>query len=155
MRVVTTIEGIDTLREAFKTAPKKTRALLGDAFKAAADATAADARNNVHVKRGDLRDAIGFDGRGVSWRAGVRVYSVEARGGASSHRYPSVYGHFEEYGTNDTPAHPFMRPAAEAERGRLPGRLRDVAAKLESAMARGTLGGTVGSRARDSRGRFI
>jgi len=43
---------------------------------------------------------------------------------------PAVYGTWEERGTSRTGAHPYMRPASEAEAARIPGRLRVVAALI-------------------------
>jgi len=74
----------------------------------------------------------------LSWKAGVEdveiVDRATGRRTASSHLNPSVYGRFVEYGTNDTGAHPFMRPAADGERERLPNRLREMATKLPRAV---------------------
>jgi HK97 gp10 family phage protein len=62
-------------------------------------AIASEARARVHVASGELRDSIHVDGD----------YIVA---GDSD----TFYGHFEEFGTVHSPAHPFMVPAAEARR---------------------------------------
>lgn len=131
------IDGLDDLRAMLKSAPKKARALMRTMLKESAEAVAAHARNTVHTDRGDLKAAITVNGRGLSWAAGVakRDSPIVARFGSSgrpggtstAHGYPHVYGWFEEFGTSDTPAHPFMRPSAEAESTQIIGRLRNVA----------------------------
>jgi HK97 gp10 family phage protein len=139
---VARIDGLDKLRAMLKAAPKKARALMRDMLKESAEGVAAHARNTVHEDRGDLKAAITVNGRGLSWAAGLEKRSAPissrgrvVRGTSTAHGYPHVYGWFEEFGTTDTPAHPFMRPAAEAEANRIPGRLRAVAAGIESKAA--------------------
>jgi HK97 gp10 family phage protein len=137
--VVVSIDGLDALRAMLKGAPKKARKLMRTMLKESAEAVAAHARNTVHEDRGDLKAAITVNGRGLSWAAGIEKRSTPitsrgrvVRGTSTAHLYPHVYGWFEEFGTNDTPAHPFMKPAAEAEGNLIPGRLRAVAAGIES-----------------------
>jgi HK97 gp10 family phage protein len=66
-----------------------------------AETIKADARRNVHVITGNLRDSI------------VREKVKEKH-----HRIVvgMSYGAFEEYGTRFRPAHPFLRPAVERAR---------------------------------------
>jgi HK97 gp10 family phage protein len=138
--VVAKVEGLDKLQRMIQNAPKKARAVLSPMIKESAEAVAADAKRNVHRDAGDLANAIGVAGRGISWRAGVedeyiptRRMSAGGRGrGNRAHANPAVYGQWEERGTSRTGAHPFMRPAAEAEANRIPGRLRVVARLLET-----------------------
>ena len=67
--------------------------------------------------RGDLIRAIEARGRGLSWRVGITDASIPSRGGDHSHQNPYVYGVWYELGfqTRGIPAHPYMRPAADAE----------------------------------------
>lgn len=139
MNIVAKIEGLDDLSRALKAAPRQTRELLrDDVISKTAEVAARVAKTNVPRETSDLYHAIGFDGRGLSWAAGIRNISMiqRARGGKAdpSHINPSVYGRFVEYGTSDTAAHPFMRPAADGERAKLPSRLRAMAAKLPKAV---------------------
>jgi HK97 gp10 family phage protein len=55
-----------------------------------------DARARAHVDSGEMRDSIMVDGD----------YIVAG----------AFYSAFEEFGTSDSPPHPFMVPAAEANR---------------------------------------
>lgn len=136
---VATVEGLDKLQRMLKNAPKATRKLLTAMIKESVTAVAADARRIVHKREGDLANAIRVFGQGISWRAGVEDENVPSRRrgpsagrgrGNTAHMNPYVYGRWEERGTSRTNAHPFMRPAAEAEATRLPGRLRELAARL-------------------------
>lgn len=68
------------------------------AVKAGAEAIAENAKNRVHVRTGALRDSIAVN------EASDGVYYVVAG---------ELYGIFEEFGTSDTPSHPFLVPAAE------------------------------------------
>ena len=136
--VVSKVEGLDKLQKALKDAPKATRKLFYPMLRASAEAVAADARRNVHRREGDLARAIKVFGRGLSWRAGVEDEHVPTRrvtGGGTgrgnrAHGNPAVYGTWEERGSSRQNAHPFMRPASESEANRIPGRLREVAARL-------------------------
>jgi HK97 gp10 family phage protein len=112
----TRIEGIDQLQRELAALPTKVREVVRDAVTDAAEAVASDARATVPVVTGALRDSIttevGSDGLSVQVSTGLD------------------YGQFVEHGTSRMPAQPFMLPAAEAERGRLPGRLRDAGQRL-------------------------
>ena len=140
--VVASIDGLDKLRAMLKSAPKKARKLMREMLKESAEAVARHARNTVHEDRGDLKAAITVNGRGLSWAAGIAKGDAPTpgrgrvvKGTSTAHLYPHVYGWFEEFGTARTPAHPFMKPAAEAEGNQIPGRLRAVAAGIESEAA--------------------
>jgi hypothetical protein len=68
--------------------------------------------------RGDLANSIASQGKGLSYRVGILDISLPWRGGHNTaHWNPWVYGVWYEYGfvTRKIHAHPFMRPAAEAE----------------------------------------
>ena len=138
--VVSKVEGLDKLQRMIKNAPKVARKVLAPMIKESAAAVAADARRTVHKREGDLASAIKIFGRGISWRAGVEDEQVGTRRvtgggygrGNRAHGNPAVYGTWEERGSSRQDAHPFMRPASEAEANRIPGRLRVVAAVLET-----------------------
>jgi HK97 gp10 family phage protein len=138
-RSVARIEGMAPLIKALQDTPKKARKMLAAMLKESAEATAKDARRLVPVDRGDLKAAINVYGKGTLWRAGVEDENIESRrrkGGTGtaqpSHLNPFVYAHFVEYGTSRHSARPFMKPASEAETQRLPGRLRVLAALIET-----------------------
>lgn len=73
-----------------------------------AEAIEAGAKGRAPVNTGALRDAIHVEKRGEG------SYSVVA--GDSD----VFYGHLVEHGTTKAPAHPFLIPAAEAERNHIP-----------------------------------
>lgn len=73
----------------------------------AAQAIAAGAKSRAPVDSGDLRDSIHVE------HVDEGVYAVVA--GDSD----VFYGHMVENGTVRTPAHPFLVPAAEAEKDNL------------------------------------
>lgn len=82
-----------------------------------AQAIASRARAAAPRDRGDLQATIGADGRGLTYRVGIRDVTIPSRGGTSAHQTPWVYGVWYEYGftTRRIPTRPFMRPAADAE----------------------------------------
>ena len=67
-----------------------------------ADAVASGARASAPVDTGALRSSISVSGTGTTAQVTTGV----------------DYAIFQEYGTHKMPAHPFMTPAAEAQRGR-------------------------------------
>jgi HK97 gp10 family phage protein len=96
------IDGLDKLRQAFKNAPTEVRKLLRPVVLERATKLAETARRIVPVVTGELRDSIKV----------VPTRSVAARVIATAgHALPI------EFGTERNNAHPFMRPAAETNRG--------------------------------------
>lgn len=106
------VEGVAELRKQLRALPRKLRDGAAAAIAEAAGAVKADARSLVRVDEGDLRDGIGvrIQGDGLSAQVGVTDNDL-------------YYGPFQEFGTSSIPPKPFMTPAAEAERRRLPGRI--------------------------------
>ena len=131
-KVVATVDGLDALRKALVATPKATRRLLRDMLEASAKDVAKLGRQHAPHDRGDLQNAITVLGRGLTWRAGIQRGSVGGRRGHRTDLDPSIYGQFVEFGTSDTTAHPFMKPAAEGESTQIPGRLRRVAREIEN-----------------------
>ena len=87
--------------------PQITAALAGKvdiAVRAGAERIAADAKTRVPVNSGKLRDAIHVE------RDAPGRYAVIAGDNTA------FYGHLVEFGTSKTAAHPFLIPAAEAQR---------------------------------------
>lgn len=69
------------------------------------------ARQRVHVITGHLRDSIAVSTpKSSTGQASGDFRMIEVRATAP-------YAGFEEEGTRFRPAHPFLRPAVEAERG--------------------------------------
>ena len=75
------------------------------AMRLGAEQIANTAKANVHVQSGGLRDAIHVEDTEV-------LTGYEVVGGDGD----AYWGHFEEFGTNDTPSHPFLIPAMESEK---------------------------------------
>jgi HK97 gp10 family phage protein len=109
------VDGLPALRRLQTAVPAAIRRQLDPALRAGAQAVAADARSFVPVVTGTLQRGITSDGTvaGVSGPA-------------------AAYAHFVEYGTSRQAARPFMRPAARREADRMPGRVRTVAARIET-----------------------
>lgn len=102
------------------------RAALRKAAKPIVDA----ARANVPIKTGELRKGISVKVDRVRGNDAIQQAVIKVRPGpyraSKSERAENtyqvgsrrdVYGAFVEFGTSDTPAHPFMRPAWDAEGG--------------------------------------
>lgn len=104
------VDGADQLQAKLDALPEKIRERARQAVAAAADAVQADARAEVPVDTGALKDSITVENSGLS-----------ADVSAGEH-----YAPFVEFGTSTRPAQPFLTPAAEVERGRFPDRIRDA-----------------------------
>lgn len=99
-----------------------------------AQAVATRARAAAPRDRGDLQAAIGYDGRGLSYRVGIRDVTIPSRGGTNTaHQNPWVYGVWYEYGfvTRRIATQPFMRPAADAEE---PGFVEGIASLVRTSL---------------------
>ena len=102
--------------------PVQERALF-----AGAEIIAEDARARVHRRSGGLAVSIKVSREQAHYGPSASSGTVGLAGGGLSHGGVTVYigpaapdgfyGHMEEFGTIDTPAHPFMRPAIDAKRG--------------------------------------
>lgn len=77
----------------------------GEATKATAKTITLRAKTLVPVRTGTLRDAIAYEMKGNNAYVGIEAGS------------PAInYWYFVEFGTVDTTAHPYFRPAAESGR---------------------------------------
>jgi HK97 gp10 family phage protein len=99
------------LKRELKELPDELRKGIRKAVRSSASAIRTGARKRVPVDSGDLKKSIRFKTDRDGLGAVVKV-----------HEY---YGHFIEFGTSSIPAHPFLRPAAEAERKAFPTRISD------------------------------
>jgi hypothetical protein len=120
MRVSFELQGLKGLQDALKRSSSAVKARAADAMEDTAHAVQAHARMFVPRDKGDLARAIQMDGRGLNWRVGVVDARISSRGGSNAaHLNPAVYGIWYEYGftTRNIQSRPFMKPAAEAERG--------------------------------------
>lgn len=99
------------MRSETNAATKAILSALEGAVDESARAIRDEARRLVPRDTGRLADNITANVDGLSAKVGV--FDDE-----------SYYGQFVEFGTSDQPSQPFMTPAVEAERKRLPDRLR-------------------------------
>jgi HK97 gp10 family phage protein len=125
MNITVEITGLKGVEDALAQAgPKLAKRAMRKALKAGADKFVADAKARAPIlktptknrRAGDLRDAITsvikLSPKQESGRA--RVGPKYTGKGADD---PGVYGLFQEFGTKDSPAQPFMRAAFDKEKG--------------------------------------
>jgi HK97 gp10 family phage protein len=113
-----TIKGLGDLEKKLRKLPQVVQAAGGRAVKAETEETRDDAKRGAPVLSGELRDSI---------TAEYEAKKLRGRAAATSD-----HAGFVEHGTEDTPAQPFMQPAAERARRRFPGRVRtEIKAELE------------------------
>lgn len=109
-----TVEGVARVRRELDAAAAAATQAATRALREAAEAVQRDARGAVRVNTGALRDGID-----VAYVDGGRTAEVGTRD-------PDLYyAAYEEFGTSNRPAHPFLRPAAERARTRLGRRVAD------------------------------
>lgn len=105
------------LREKLKALPEDMRKSYKKSLREAVMAVRRDARELVPERTKELRRSIRF--------------KVAKDGLSAIVRPTAYYGGFVEHGTESMEAQPYMRPAAEAERKRFPGR---ISADLRAAL---------------------
>ena len=114
MAETVTIEGLERLRDRLEELGEQIRAAAEKAIRDAADAVRDDAREQVRVDTGKMRNGL---------KAYVRKSDLTAEVGW---RDPKLYyAKFQEFGTTRISANPALTAAAEAERRRLPGRVSE------------------------------
>lgn len=106
------VTGLAQTRAALARVGAQIRAAAEEATDEAAEAMADQMRADVPVRTGQTRSEIGV-------RDGDQPGTKEV--GA----FDSDHGGYVEFGTEDTPAQPFVTPASEAERRRFPDRVGD------------------------------
>lgn len=111
------IKGSEDLERKLRELPDVVRAAGARAVRAETEETRDDAKHGAPVLSGELRDKITaeFDAKKIRGRAVAT----------------SKHAGYVEHGTEDTPAQPFMEPAAERARRRFPDRVRtEIKAEL-------------------------
>lgn len=108
------VEGVGNMRSAFDRAIATIELATGRAVDESLDGIRDDAQDEVPVRTGTLKDGIQSetDPGGLSGVVGVVGEASE-------------YAPFVEFGTSRQPAKPYMTPASERERRRLPRRIRE------------------------------
>lgn len=128
--------GAASLDKLLEGLPKKVaNKILRDALRKAGKIVQAEAKARAPVDEGELK-------RSITVRKGKR----KRKGSQSVVIFPDqnkfkddFHGPYVEYGTSDTPAQPFMRPAFEATKDQALAIVRsDVIAGVQSARANGT-----------------
>jgi HK97 gp10 family phage protein len=114
------IKGMIAARKMFASLPEHQRDLVVDVHTQSAAAIVRAARGRVRKRTGLLARSIEYS---VSERTGFGQVGI-AKGQA-------YYGHFVEFGTIHQPAHPFMLPSVEEERGQLESRFQTAGLKME------------------------
>src|ERR1051325_1755062 len=112
------LTGLRGFEAGLEKASAELRTLVGNANRDTAYAIQARAHALAPKDRGDLGRAIAVQGKGMNWRVWLLHLTLSGRGGRNrAHLNPSVYGVWYEYGfvTRKIAAHPFMRPAVDAE----------------------------------------
>jgi len=145
------LRGFAELREKLQQLPDKLAAkVLAKAMKAAFQPVLDDAKAKVPVDTGALRDSLRIafrrGGRGEPMRVGIRIGSsskvkqaglAKAVFGGTTKAPPARRWHFIELGTADLAAHPFLRPALDANQGRVLSILKTEIAAGLAEIARG------------------
>jgi len=115
------ITGDKALERALKELPKSmAKSVLVSAMRKAAKPVLRDAKARVHVRTGDLKKSLAI---------GTKLTQGQSRGNARGKNVPQIFigarwptgahAHLEEFGTAKTPAHPFLRPAWDANKERV------------------------------------
>lgn len=128
-----TDSGLDKLNRRLKAIPKAVREAVQPALKLSADEMAAAMRSLAPVDTGALKESITVTTAGnttpaYSQPGGAKVVPENAAVitvGNSDVRYP----HLVEYGTAESPAHPYFWPAFRLYRKRATNRLKRAIAK--------------------------
>jgi HK97 gp10 family phage protein len=131
------LEGLKAMRAAFKALPEVTRDRLNEATEKTAFSLLQRALALVPVLTGALKSKLNWT---ISRTTGIAKVGIEK--GLVGDENPALYGHLVEFGhagPHPAPAHPFMIPAAEAEREPYLDRCRDAGKNVERDMA--TIGG--------------
>lgn len=162
MKTTFRVDGLRELDAALGELPKATaRNVLRRVLTKAAQPIADDARQLAPVDGGHLRDSIAVSAR-VKNQAGSSEFAATLRSGGSKaeavramrdarraagggsfaeiHVGPSVkapHGHFQEFGTENHAAQPFMRPAWESNKHRALDTIKkDLGAEIEKTAKR-------------------
>lgn len=111
------MEGVMGLKQALEQGGKDIQKRVSRALEQTAKNVQRTAQRLAPRETGALARAIQYTGKGLNWRVGIDDAQLAGRGGSSAHQYPSVYGVWYELGfvTRNIQAHPFMKPAADAE----------------------------------------
>ena len=132
------IQGAKELEQALKRlGPDLERKVAKSAVRAGATVIAKEARLNVPVESGTLRNSIRVVTR--SKRVGDAVASVVTRSGKKwrSKNMDAWYAPLVEFGTKNRPATPFMRPALDTKGGEAIKRMSEVIQKRIAKFAKG------------------
>jgi HK97 gp10 family phage protein len=129
------LQGAAQLRKAFQALPEAAQLALGEATEKTAFAIASRARALVPVRTGALKSKINYK---FSQKTGIAKVGIEK--GHVGAENPALYGHLVEFGhAGPHPAgpHPFMIPAAEAEKDAYLQRCRDAGKRIERDLTSG------------------
>lgn len=125
-KVTMQLDGVEALQRAITAAPEAVKVLTADAVAKTAFAIAQRAKVLVPVRTGTLQRAIVSSATPTNGRVGIE------KGPARR------YWHMVEHGTVTMSAHPYFRPAADAEEPVFLRRIQDISTKLERGFASGS-----------------
>lgn len=124
----TRIDGLDHALRQFRRAPDVAKKYIGGAIRVTEITLAQKVRNAAPADTGALRHAIGSKTTGLT--AKIEIEQGEIYG-----RRPDIYWRFVEFGSiHNSPARPFIRPAAETEQAPMIGRIKTAGVRLEAAL---------------------
>lgn len=147
------VQGYTVARLKLLSIPEAFRVQLAEALTLGASAIARDAAARVRRLTGDLARCIIYRlnrDQTVAWVGverrqfnkgslhGLSRRIVQQLGGNNAHQWPYLYGVWIEFGRRGMAAFPFMRPAAETERGKFPVRAAEAGARAEQTLAGST-----------------
>lgn len=125
-KVTMKLDGMEALQRAITSAPEAVKVGTADAIAKTAFAIAQRAKMLVPVRTGTLKRAIVSSATPTNGRIGIEAG-------------PAVkYWHMVEHGTVKMPAHPYFRPAADAEETDFLRRIQDIGTKLEQDWSSGS-----------------
>jgi hypothetical protein len=136
--VTYSLTGLRSLTSILEVAPAVVREQIGRHNRDTIFAIARRAQADAPKDKGDLARSISVQGKGLNWRAGILDVSLPSRGGDNTaHLNPWVYGQWYEFGfvTRKIAAHPFMKPAVDAETPGYEAGLEQLAQQLPAALA--------------------
>jgi HK97 gp10 family phage protein len=126
VKVTMKLEGVEALQRAITAAPEAVARMTADVMAKTAFAIAQRAKVLVPVRTGTLQRAIVSSATARSGRVGLEAGSPAKR-----------YWHMVEHGTVKMSAHPYFRPAADAEEPMFIRRIQDISTTLERGFASG------------------
>lgn len=102
--------------------PTVTKKISGPALRKSAAPIVRSAKSKVRVEKGNLKRKIAARVLRAKWNSRTVLIGIAAGGVPDDRRssgvdVPARRAHFEEFGRDGQPAHPFLRPAVDEQGG--------------------------------------